>query len=51
MTTFYCDECGNPFEVKDSGVVQAMVNEHLATGDCFTCLGCQREEEAACETE
>ena len=40
MTTFYCDECGNLFDVGDSGIVQAMVHEHLATGGGFVCRSC-----------
>ena len=40
MTTFICIECSEPFEVKDTGIVQSMVYEHLATGDGFVCRSC-----------
>lgn len=45
MTTFFCDECKQPFEVDDEETVQAMIHEHLETGDCFTCLECQPNTE------
>ena len=38
---FFCIECGEPFEVNDKEIVQAMVYEHLDTGDGFTCSDCQ----------
>ena len=41
---FFCVECDESFEVKDTGIVQAMVYEHLATGDCFTYPECQLKE-------
>ena len=42
---FFCIECGEPFEVDDKEVVQAMVYEHLDTGDDFTCSDCQPNQE------
>lgn len=38
---FFCIECDQPFEVKDKEIVQAMIYEHLDTGDGFTCPECQ----------
>ena len=40
MTAFFCNECENPFKIEDSGIAQAMVYEHLATGDGFVCPSC-----------
>lgn len=40
MTTFFCSECQQPFHITDEGMVQSMVNWHLATGDGFVCPNC-----------
>ena len=45
LTTFYCVECCERFEVADDEIVQAMVNEHLETGDGFTCPKCSHNED------